>query len=110
MDAKNSPHVREKNKQILSSFCEAVTQEVAFKAAYACYETIQAKENEKRVNLVDQFKSIIVVSRCNISVCGQIYISNITVMQDAVTKLYRCVVEIKIKAEFKDRQGLTHDY
>lgn len=36
LDAKNSPHVREKNKQILSPFCEAVTQEVAFKAAYAC--------------------------------------------------------------------------
>lgn len=29
---------------------------------------------------------------------------------DAVMKLYRCVVGIKMKAEFEDGCGPTHDY
>lgn len=32
----------------------------------------------------------------------------LTSIQDAVTDIYRCVVEIQIKAEFKDECGLTH--
>ena len=68
-----------------------------------------SSENEKQDNFVDQCKSIIAVSRCLYSVGEQIFISSITAMQDAVTKLDRCVVEIKIKAEFEDRQGWTHD-
>ncbi len=35
--------------------------------------------------------------------------NNITNMQDAVMKLYKCVVEIKIKAEFKDGCVMIHE-
>jgi len=32
---------------------------------------------------------------------------SVTTLQDAVTKLYICVAEIKIKAELKDERGPT---
>ena len=48
----------------------------------------------------------------DLSVCEDIFFkhdSTITV-QDGVMKPYRCVVEVKMKAEFEDGCGLTCDY
>lgn len=48
---------------------------------------------------------LILVSPVSLCVCVWTDFVNVIASQDTVMKLHRCVVEIKMKAEFKDGRG-----